>query len=272
MLRVEAIRYVTPLREGGSLPAVVDTAEAGPFAVKFRAAGQGVKALVAECIAAGIAEALGLPIPLPAIVALREGFGRAEPDPEIQHILRGSVGENFGLGFLSGALGFDPSVDRRLVTPDLAANIVWFDALLSNVDRTVRNTNILVHQGQIWLIDHGAALYFHHQWSGWEQRVHSPFPQIKDHVLLPLAGDLAAADERLRPSLTESVLAGAVADVDGEWLDEPEQFADATAHREAYVAYLTARLNGPRAWLQEAITARQRGPERLGLRATHRVV
>jgi hypothetical protein len=265
-----AIRYVTPLREGGSLPAIVETDGGAAYVVKFRGAGQGAKALVAEHLAAGLAGVLGLPVPRAAVVRLGSGFGRAEPDPEIQDVLRGSVGENFGLAYLAGALPFDPSIDRDLA-PELAADVVWFDALITNVDRTVKNTNLLLWRGRLWMIDHGAALYVHHRWEGWEARVDAPFPQIKDHVLLPFSGDLAAADARLRPRLTDGVLRAIVADLPDAWLGGEALFADLDAHRAAYVAYLRGRLDGPRRWLDAAIEARGRGPEPLRLRETHRV-
>jgi hypothetical protein len=257
MEQLQGVRYVVPLPEGGSLPAVVETDRAGPFVVKFRGAGQGAKALIAECLAAGLAEALGLPVPKPAIVCLDTGFGMGEPNPEIQDILRGSVGANFGLAYLPGALAFDPAVDRD-VSPELAAAILWFDAYLTNVDRTPRNTNLLLWRGQIWLIDHGATLYFHHQWMGWEARIQSAFPQIRDHVLMPAAGDLRAADSRLRPLLTGEVLAEVVANVPDEWIGDEALFPDADAHRQAYQRYLQERLEGPLAWLQEAIDAQRR--------------
>jgi len=263
-------RYVIPLREGGSLPAVVEAAPGGSFVVKFRGAGQGAKALVAETLAAGLAAPLGLPIPRAAIIELGAGFGRAEPDPEIQDILCGSVGENFGLAYLSGALAYDPATDGERVAPDLAADIVWFDALITNVDRTARNTNLLLWQDRLWLIDHGASLYFHHRWAGWRDRIQTPFAPIKDHVLLPLAGDLTAANARLRPLLTEEVIVAAVAAIPDAWLGGEAEFADVAAHRAAYVECLLARLHGPRAWLQEAIDAQRRGPERLAIRLTHR--
>jgi hypothetical protein len=264
------LRYVVPLREGGSLPAVVDT-DGGPFVVKFRGAGQGAKALVAEALAAGLAQILGLPIPDSATIDLAPDFGEREPDPEIQDILRGSVGTNFGLAYLPGALAYDPAVDTAM-DPDLAAAILWFDAYIINVDRTARNTNLLVWRGQLWLIDHGASLFFHHRWEGWEARIQSPFPQIKDHVLLTRAGDLAAADARLRPTLTEETIRAVVATLPDEWLGGETIFPDLAAHREAYVTYLTERLYGPRRWLHEAQEAIRRGPERLAPRATHRVV
>jgi hypothetical protein len=268
--RLSGTRYVVPLREGGSLPAIVETDDGRSFVVKFQGAGQGAKALVAEAIVAGVAQALDLPVPTPAIVDLAEGFGNAEPDPEIQDILQGSVGANFGLAYLPGALAFDPAVDRD-VAPDLAADIVWMDALVTNVDRTARNTNLLLAAGRLWLIDHGAALYVHHRWEGWETRIQSPFPQIKDHVLLPLAGDLAAADARLRPRLTNAVLRAIVDDVPDAWLGDEVLFPTLAEHRRAYVTYLSERLNGERRWLQAAIDAQGREPERLALRLTHRV-
>ena len=266
---------MVPLREGGSLPAVVETVRAdestpgGPFVVKFQGAGQGAKALIAEALVAGLARALGLPVPTPAVVVLEEGFGKAEPDPEIQDILRGSVGENFGLAYLSGALAYDPAADRD-IDEDLAAGIVWLDALTTNVDRTARNTNMLRWHDRLWLIDHGAALYVHHRWEGWQSRIHSPFPQIKDHVLLGLAGDLEEADARLRPLLTDAALRHLVDDLPDAWLGGEALFPTFDEHRAAYVTYLSERLNGPRRWLQEAIDARRRGPERLAVRQTHR--
>jgi hypothetical protein len=270
--RLIGTRYVVPLREGGSLPAVVDTEADGSFVVKFRGAGQGPRALIAELLVALIARRLELPVPRPAILDLDDGFGRGEPDPEIQQILRDSVGANFGLEFVPGALAFDPAVDRRLITPEFAADVVWLDAYLTNVDRTPRNTNLLVSADQVWLIDHGAALFFHHRWSGWQARIQSPFTQITDHVLLHMAGDLLAADARLRPRLEERVLERLVDSVPEEWLDVEPEFPDSQAHRRAYLTYLLERLNGPRAWLDEARAAQQRGPKTLQRRLTHRVV
>ena len=271
LAELTGVRYAVPLREGGSLPAVVETADGASYVVKFRGAGQGARGLVAEALAAQLGLALGLPVPAPAIVDLAPNFGENEPDPEIQDILRGSAGQNFGLAYLAGALAFDPAVDRG-VDPDLAAAIVWFDAYITNVDRTARNVNLLLWRQRLWLIDHGASLYFHHRWAGWRDRIESPFPPIKDHVLLPLAGDLAAADARLRPRLTEEVIARIVAAVPAAWLGDEPEFPDVAAHRAAYVTYLLARLHGERRWLQEAIDAQRRGPERLAPRLTHRVV
>ena len=269
--RLAGVRYDVPLREGGSLPAVVATDRLGQYVVKFRGAGQGAKALIAELLAAGLAVTLGLPVPQPAIVTLAADFGNAEPDPEIQDILRGSVGPNFGLAYLPGALPYDPAVETD-IAPDLAAAIVWFDAFITNVDRTVRNTNILVWREGVWLIDHGASLYFHHRADGWAERAQVPFPQIGEHVLLPVAGDLAAADARLRPLLTEAAVRGVVDALPDEWLAPDDHRATPQAHRAAYASYLTARLNGPRAWLQQALDAQRQGPAPLAPRLTHRVV
>ncbi len=270
--RVVGCRYVVPLREGGSLPAVVDTDADGSFVVKFRGAGQGPRALVAEALVALIAQALGLAVPRPAVVELDDGFGRSEPDPEIQDILRGSVGANFGLELVHGALAFDPAVDADLLSPEAAADIVWLDAYVTNVDRTARNTNLLVSGRRVWLIDHGAALFFHHRWSGWQQRIQSPFPQISEHVLLARAGNLEAADARLRPRLDPARVATIVESVPDDWLGDEPELADVAQQREAYLTYLLERLNGPRAWLHEAIAAQQRGPTKLQRRMTHRVV
>ena len=254
------------------MPAVVDTDADGSFVVKFRGAGQGPRALVAEVLVALIAQALGLPVPRPAVVDLEDGFGRSEPDPEIQDILRGSVGANFGLEFLHGAMAYDPAVDDGLLTPEVAADIVWLDAYVTNVDRTARNTNLLVSAERVWLIDHGAALFFHHRWTGWQQRIQLPFPQIAEHVLLSRAGDLEAADARLRPRLDPTRMAAIVQSVPEEWLGDEPEFDDVSQQREAYLTYLLERLNGPRAWFTEAIAAQRRGPATLQRRMTHRVV
>jgi hypothetical protein len=251
---------------------VVDTDGEGAYVIKFRGAGQGPKALIAEAIVAQLGRALDLAVPRPAIVDLEEGFGRSEPDPEIQDILRGSVGANFGLEFLHGALAFDPVVDAPLLTPEAAADIVWFDAFVTNVDRTPRNTNLLVCGKRVWLIDHGAALFFHHRWTGWQNRIQSPFPQIADHVLLSRAGDLQASDDRLRDRVHPDLIRSVVDAVPEEWLGEEPDFASTDQIRDAYSTYLLERLNGERAWLEEAIAAKQRGPAPLKRRLTHRVV
>lgn len=248
-----ATRYVTPLREGGSLPAIVDADDGGQYVVKFRGAGQGPKALVAEALAAGLAQALGLRIPAAAVIALGDGFGSGEPDPEIQDLLRASHGANFGLAYLPGALAYDAAADRGLLSAEAAADIVWFDALITNVDRTARNTNLLLWQGSVWLIDHGASLYFHHAAApeAWPARAAADFPQIADHVLLAQAGDIHAAHERLRPLLTEAVVAALVAAVPEQWLGATQGV------REAYVSYVLQRLANASAWLERTRQAQQ---------------
>lgn len=271
MQRYNAETYVTPLREGGSLPAVVGTDRPGLFVVKFRGAGQGVKALIAEALAAQLALALGLLTPEPALIALSDQFGKGEPDEEIQDILRGSVGDNFGAIFLSGALPFDPAVERD-VDPQLAADIVWFDAFITNVDRTARNPNMLIQTDRLWLIDHGASLYFQHRWEGWRDRIQSRFPQIKDHILLHQTGDLRAADARLLPRLDETVIARIVANLPEAWLVPDDEHPSVADLRSAYTEYLSERLTGARPWLDEAIEAQQRGPQHFTPRVTRRVV
>jgi hypothetical protein len=259
---LEALRYVLPLREGGSLPAIIDT-DGGQFAVKFHGAGQGPKALAAEVIAWGIAKRLALPVPEAALVALPEGFGAAEPDPEIQDLLRASAGLNFGLRYMSGALGFDPVADRDCIDAEVASAIVWFDALISNVDRTARNPNILVWNEEPWLIDHGAALYFHHGSTDWLSRAKEPFAMIKDHVLIDRATLLREADSELTPLLTEKTIEEAVDAVPDAWLferplKEPARDTEAPAPdavRRAYFEYLLARLDGDRPWVREAARA-----------------
>jgi hypothetical protein len=272
-----ALRYVTPLREGGSLPALVET-DAGLFVVKFRGAGQGARALLAELIVGGLARALDLPLPALAVVALGDDFGRAEPDPEIQDILRGSVGENVGLGFVPGAFAYEPAAHAELIDPALAADIVWLDALTTNIDRTARNPNLLVARAEpvpaqagngpkLWLIDHGAALYFHHNWASVDaERARATFPPIKDHVLLPIAGPVDAADARLAPRLDAAAVADVLAAIpDALLMDAPEgrepAFETPDAAREAYAAFFRERLAAPRRWVDEAIRAQAERPD-----------
>jgi len=251
---VAATRYVTPLREGGSLPAIIEADDAGMYVLKFRGAGQGAKALIAELIAGEIARALELPIPELVFVEVDDELARTEPDPEIQDLIRASKGLNLGLDYLPGAVTFD-----ALATPpdaDLASRIVWFDAYVSNVDRTPRNANLMTWHRRLWLIDHGAALYFHHGWDGLAERSRKPFVQIKDHVLLPLASRLAEVDQLLAPKITLALIAAIVAQVPPSWLLGDAPFADVDAHRQAYVDYLLQRIEAPRAFVEEAIRAR----------------
>ena len=253
MRTVHATRYVTPLREGGSLPAIIEADDQGMYVLKFRGAGQGTKALIAELVAGEIARALGLPIPEIVFVQLDAELARTEPDPEIQELIRASVGLNLALDYLPGSATFDPLAEK----PDsrLASSIVWFDALVTNVDRTPRNTNLLVWHRKLWLIDHGAALYFHHSWDGFLDRAKQPFAMIKDHVLLPFAGELDDVDGVLAARLTQTVIENIVARIPDAWLTDAP-FATSDVHRRAYVEYLVRRLESPRAFVEEAIRAR----------------
>ena len=256
--RYTATRYVQPLREGGSLPAVVDT-EDGLFVTKFRGAGQGAKALIAELIVGMLARELGFPIPELALIEVVDVFGRAEPDPEIQEVLRASHGTNVGMRYLDGAFNFDGHAAGDFITPEFAANLVWFDALLTNPDRTHRNPNLLVWERKPWLIDHGSALYAQHAWATVDdERTRTPFPLIKDHVLLAHADDIPAADARLAPLLTDDVVRGVLGAVPDELLMDPisRDFPDAEAARARYHAYVTTRLAAPRAFVNEAVNAR----------------
>ncbi|MEM1094072.1 MAG: HipA family kinase [Bacteroidota bacterium] len=258
-----ATRYVVPLREGGSLPAIVETATDDLFVVKFRGAGQGARALIAELLAGGIAQHLGFRIPELAVVDLGDTFGRTERDPEIQDLLNGSRGLNVGLRFLEGALNFDPLASIPLVDPAWAAALVWLDAFVTNIDRTPRNPNLLVWDGAPWLIDHGATLYFHHNWEGLgEAQIHTAFAPISQHVLLPHMGDLHAADARLASQLSADVFADLLAAIpDALFMDAPAgrmpPFPTADANRDAYAHVLAQRLNGPRAFVGEAIRAQE---------------
>ena len=256
MLRtVTATRHVTPLREGGSLPAVVEADDDGMYVLKFRGAGQGPKVLIAELICGELARALGLPVPEVVLVEVEEALGLNEPDEEIQALVTSSAGINLALDFLPGALAFDP-LTAPDTDPRLASEVVWFDALITNVDRTPRNTNLVLWHRKLWLIDHGAALYFQHTWTDYQTRARSPFAAIKNHVLLPAAADIAGADARLAPLVTPALVESIVAQVPDDWLEESAPFPDRAAHRAAYVEYLLGRLEPPRAFVEEAINAR----------------
>jgi len=249
---VTATRYVTPLREGGSLPAIAEADDLGTYVLKFRGAGQGRKALVAELVAGEIARRLGLLVPEIVLAYLSPELGRLEPDPEIQDLLQRSTGLNLALDYLPGSLGFDPLVEQ----PDsgLASRIVWFDALVTNVDRTPRNTNLLVWHDRLWLIDHGASLYFHHNWpardgTALEATSRRPFAAVRDHVLLPFAESISEADAALAPRLAPEVLRSIVDMSPEEWLTDESGFGNVEQVRSAYVTYLSARLREPRAWV-----------------------
>lgn len=257
---VHTTGYVTPLREGGSVPAIVEADDDGLYVVKLRGAGQGTRALVAELVAGEIGRALGLPVPEIVLMELDAEIGRAEPDPEISDVLSASVGLNVALDYLPGALPFQPLATRAF-DPELAAAVVWFDAFVSNVDRTPRNPNLLLWHKKLWLIDHGAALYVHHAWTeDTDPLADAPdrFPQIKDHVLLPYAGDLAAADAALSARLTPDRIAAIVAAIPDALLDDSSSLATPAARRAAYAGYLNSRLASPRGFVEEAIDARGR--------------
>lgn len=253
--RVTATRYITPLREGGSLPALVEADDGELYVLKFRGAGQGVKALIAELVAGEIARALTLRVPELVLVDLHPELGRNEPNPEIRDLLRASVGLNLGVRYLPSSFAYNSLLEPPL-DPELASAIVWFDAYVTNVDRTPRNVNMLIWQNDLWLIDHGAALYVHHDWLNYQERAKSPFSLIKQHSLLKLAGDLPGANHRLAPRLPAERLAAIVALVPEEWLAGEERFAGPDEHRHAYVEYLTSRLAAAPVFVQEAVHAR----------------
>lgn len=247
MLRtVTTTRYVTPLREGGSLPGLMEADDLGTYVVKYRGAGQGLKALVAEVVAGELARRLGLRVPELVLADLDPVIARHEPDPEIQDLLAASAGTNLGMDFLPGSIGFDPLATT--VDADLASRVVWFDALVGNVDRSWRNPNLLLWHGELWLIDHGATLYFHHAWTGAAKAIKRPY-DAADHVLAPCATRLDAADRELAPLITADLLGEVVDLVPDEWLDGEPGFAGPDAVRVAYVEHLLARVGAPRSWL-----------------------
>lgn len=252
---VEVTRYVTPLREGGSLPAVVEGDDLGTYVLKFRGAGQGPKVLVAELIAGEIARTLGLPMPEVVFARLDPILARSEPDPEIQALLRASPGLNLALDYLPGSFAYEPGASPP-PEADLASAIVWFDAYVTNVDRTVRNTNLLVWHRNLWLIDNGASLYFHHNWLGYQERTRSPFTAIKDHVLLPFASELPAMASVMSSRLSPGLISDIVRLVPDEWLADGSPFETVEEHRAAYVRYLTERLDASPLFTEEAVRAR----------------
>lgn len=256
MLRkVVATRYITPLREGGSLPALIEADDGKEYVLKFSGAGQGVKALLAEVVAGEIARHLGLDVPELVFVDLEEGIGRNERNPEIKDLLQASVGLNLGMRYLPSAFAYNPLVEP-LPNTRLASDIVWFDAYVTNVDRTARNVNMLIWDEKLWLIDHGAALYFHHGWQDYLSRSKSRFAMISQHALLSLADDLAGATARLAPQLTSDVLQEVVDLVPDEWLVDDDIFDTPVAQRAAYVDYLISRRDAASIFVEEALNAR----------------
>ena len=254
MRTVNAARYVTPLREGGSLPAIIEADDDGMYVLKFRGAGQGTRALIAELVAGEIARAAGLLVPELVFVSLDPEIAKTEPDPEIQDLIRASGGLNLGLDYLPGSVMFDPVAEKP--DADLASRIVWFDAYVTNVDRTPRNANMLMWHRRLWLIDHGAALYFHHSWTNMDQRIGDPFSLIKEHILLPFATTIDEADHVMTALITEEVIKRTVDMVPEDWMKEDSPFSTIAENRQAYVEYLTRRLDAPRNFVEEAIRAR----------------
>jgi hypothetical protein len=253
---VKVIRYVTPLREGGSMPAIAEADDEFLYVIKFRGAGQGVRALIAELIGGEIARSLGLRIPELVFAELDEAFGRTEADEEIQDLLKFSVGLNLALHYLSGAITFDPVVDT--VDAKLASQIVWLDCLLTNMDRTARNTNMLMWHKELWLIDHGASLYFHHSWQNWEEQAKKPFVLIKDHVLLSHASELETVDAEFRSILSPELLKSVTDLIPVEWLEGEGHFQSAEEHRNAYTQFLISRVSHSDVFVKEAQHARER--------------
>jgi len=243
-----------PLREGGSLPAIVEADDGFLYVLKFRGAGQGVKSLIAELICGELARTLGFRIPEIVFSNLDPILSRTEGDEEIQDLIRASEGLNLGLHYLSGAITFDPLVND--IDSTVASQLVWFDSLINNVDRTARNTNMLMWHKELWLIDHGAALYFHHSWQNWKESATKTFTQIKDHVLLYKATRLDEADEKFRSLLTNDMIQSIVSLIPDQWLSSETSFASVEEHRQAYAGFIELRLAHSEKFVQEANEAR----------------
>lgn len=254
MRREKLTRYILPLREGGSLPALAEADDGFKYVIKFRGAGHGPKALIAEYIGGEVARSLGFNVPELVLVDIDEDFGRTEGDEEIQDLLKSSQGLNLGLHFLSGAFTMDPNVNK--IDAAMAADLAWLDAFLTNVDRTVRNTNMLIWNHELWLIDHGASLMFHHAWSDPLKAAESPFKYIKDHALLGMAGSIVDADKRMRQKITSRTLIRIVDSLPEEWL-KWDTGESPTRIREVYKTFLTHRLAQSSIFVNEAETARK---------------
>jgi len=252
---VNVTRYIQPLREGGSLPALAEADDDFKYVLKFKGTGHGLKTLIAELIGGEIVRALGLQIPELVFANLDEAFGRTEPDEEIQDLLQASRGLNLALHFLSGAIMFDPVVTK--VDEKLASQIVWLDAFIMNIDRTFKNTNMLIWQRELWLIDHGSCLYFHHSWASWETQAINPFPLIKDHVLLPQAAFLEQTNTDFKKMLSEEKIRNIVALIPDEWLHWEGMQETPEALREVYFQFLCIRLSHSETFTKEAQNARE---------------
>ena len=253
---VNICRYVTPLREGGSLPAITEGDDGFLYVLKFRGAGQGVKSLISELVGGSLAKIAGLKIPEIVFGILDEAFGRTEPDEEIQDLLKASTGLNLALHYLSGSSTFDAAI--HMVDPLTASKIVWLDSFIKNVDRTVKNTNMLWWNKELWLIDHGASLYFHHSWHEWEKQATSPFTHIKDHVLLPQASQMDEANTYFHSILNEDIFSGIVQSIPDNWLLIDAPFTSVEDHRQAYKSYLNERFIHSDKFVTEAKHAREK--------------
>lgn len=251
---VNVVQYLQPLREGGSLPAIVKADDDILYVLKFRGAGQGKKALIAEFIGGELARAMGLKVPELVFMELDDSFSRSEPDEEIQDLLKFSIGLNLGLHFLSGAITYDPLVS--IADAATAAKVVLLDSMIINIDRTPKNTNLLNWNKELWLIDHGASLYFHHNWAYWRNYLDRTFPNIKDHVLLNRAGDLEAAAEEIRTLVTPEVINDIVANLPTDWLEEEGNPLSPSEIRAAYAEYLNSRVAKLNVLAKEAADAR----------------
>ena len=251
---VTVTRYILPLREGGSLPALAEADDDFKYVLKFRGAGHGVKALISELIGGKISQVLGFRIPELVFANLSEDFGRTEADEEIQDLLKNSCGLNLALHYLSGAITYDPGAVK--VDPKLSSEIVWLDAFLTNIDRTFRNTNMLMWHQELWLIDNGASLYFHHNWDNWEKNAVSPFVMIKDHVLLPQASELDEVNERFKAILTDDVLREIVELIPEDWLHWNDTDLTPTEIKDVYFQFLILRRDNSDNFLNEAKNAR----------------
>ncbi len=252
---ITATRYITPLREGGSLPAIVEADDGQLYVMKFVGAGQGPKALIAELVAGEIGRRLGLRVPEIVFIELDQALGLSEPNAEIQDLLRASRGLNLGLRYLPQAFAFSLLLQPPL-DPELASTVVWFDAYVTNVDRTPININLLIWQDDLWLIDHGASLYFQYSWDDYVNRSRTPFSLIKDHALLPFASALKQVDAALRPCLTVETIEYIVNLIPDAWLAGERRFANYAEHRQAYASYLLSRLEASHIFVEEAINAR----------------